>query len=150
MPRRAYADFVKRYPGIDKARNKTFDAFCSMRQPAGIGSAVVWAEPAEYIETFLGFRRYFTLENKICKALFDLARNVAEAVAGVQGQGGAARSRADGRRGGVIRPLWRRIPDAGGQHAGGRQPRNPDRPVPRSRSRSSGGCGTCSLRASIR
>src|SRR5208283_739006 len=71
----AYADFVKRYPGIGKARNKTFDAFCSMRQPAGIGSAVVWAGPAEYIETFLGFRRYFTLENKICKALFDLARN---------------------------------------------------------------------------
>ena len=72
----AYADFVKRYPGIDKARKKTFDAFCSMRQPAGIGSAVVWASPAEYIETFLGFRRYFSLENKICKALFDLARNV--------------------------------------------------------------------------
>ena len=72
--KRAYADFVKRYPGIDRARKKTFDAFCSMRQPAGIGSAVVWAMPAEYIETFLGFRRYFTLENKICKALFDLAR----------------------------------------------------------------------------
>ena len=72
----AYADFVKRYPGIDKARRKTFDAFCSMRQPAGIGSAVVWASPAEYIETFLGFRRYFSLENKICHALFDLARNV--------------------------------------------------------------------------
>jgi hypothetical protein len=72
--KRAYADFVKRYPGIDRARKKTFDAFCSMRQPAGIGSAVVWATPAEYIETFLGFRRYFTLENKICKALFDLAR----------------------------------------------------------------------------
>ncbi|MGO9109594.1 MAG: DNA polymerase, partial [Thermoguttaceae bacterium] len=71
----AYADFVKRYPGIGQARNKTFDAFCSMRQPAGIGSAVVWATPADYIETFLGFRRYFTLENKICKALFDLARN---------------------------------------------------------------------------
>ena len=72
----AYADFVKRYPGIGKARNKTFDAFCSMRQPAGIGSAVVWANPAEYVETFLGFRRYFSLENKICKALFELARNV--------------------------------------------------------------------------
>lgn len=70
----AYADFVKRYPGIDKARRKTFDAFCSMRQPGGLGSAVIWASPAEYIETFLGFRRYFTLENKICKALFDLAR----------------------------------------------------------------------------
>lgn len=70
----AYADFVKRYPGIDKARRKTFDAFCSMRQPGGLGSAVIWASPAEYIETFLGFRRYFGLENMICKALFDLAR----------------------------------------------------------------------------
>jgi hypothetical protein len=72
----AYADFVKRYPGIDKARRKTFDAFCSMRQPAGVGSAVIWASPAEYIETFLGFRRYFSLENKICHTLFNLARNV--------------------------------------------------------------------------
>ena len=72
--KKAYAEFVARYPGIGKARNKTFDAFCSMRQPSGIGSAVIWASPAEYIETFLGFRRYFTLENMICKALFDLAR----------------------------------------------------------------------------
>jgi hypothetical protein len=70
----AYEDFVKRYPGVGKARQKTFNAFCSMRQPAGIGSAVIWADPADYCETFLGFRRYFTLENKICRALFDLAR----------------------------------------------------------------------------
>ena len=34
----------------------------------------MWDEPAEYIESFLGFRRYFTLENKICRALFELAR----------------------------------------------------------------------------
>ena len=45
-----------------------------MKQPGGIGSAVIWADPADHIETFLGFRRYFTLENRICKALFDLAR----------------------------------------------------------------------------
>jgi hypothetical protein len=70
----AYEDFVKRYPGVGKARQKTFNAFCSMRQPAGIGSAVIWAEPADYCVTFLGFRRYFTLENRICRALFDLAR----------------------------------------------------------------------------
>jgi hypothetical protein len=72
----AYENFVSKYPGIEKARQKTFGAFCSMRQPGGLGSAVVWADPADYIETFLGFRRYFTLENKICKALFDLAHNV--------------------------------------------------------------------------
>ena len=45
-----------------------------MRQPAGVGSAVIWHEPAEYVESFLKFRRYFTLENTIAKALFDLAR----------------------------------------------------------------------------
>jgi len=47
-----------------------------MKQPAGIGSAVVWENPADFAVTFLGFKRYFTLENKICKALFDLARNI--------------------------------------------------------------------------
>lgn len=48
--------------------------FCSMKQPGGVGSAVIWEEPAEYVESFLKFRRYFTLENTIARALFDLAR----------------------------------------------------------------------------
>ena len=46
-----------------------------MTQPGGVGTKVVWREPADYAETMLGFRRYFTLENRICRALFDLARN---------------------------------------------------------------------------
>jgi len=72
----AYDKFCSDYPGVFKARTKTFNAFCSMKQPAGIGSAVVWENPADFAATFLGFKRYFTLENKICKALFDLARNI--------------------------------------------------------------------------
>jgi len=72
----AYDKFCSDYPGVFKARTKTFNAFCSMKQPAGIGSAVVWENPADFAVTFLGFKRYFTLENKICKALFDLARNI--------------------------------------------------------------------------
>lgn len=48
---------------------------CSMRQPGGLGTKVTWNEPAEYIESMLGFPRYFTLENQICKALFTLAEN---------------------------------------------------------------------------
>lgn len=47
-----------------------------MRQPVGVGSAVIWHEPAEYVESFLEFRRYFTLENTIAKTLFELARKV--------------------------------------------------------------------------
>jgi len=72
----AYDKFCSDFPGVFKARQKTFNSFCSMRQPAGIGSAVVWADPADYAITFLGFKRYFTLENRISKALFDLARNL--------------------------------------------------------------------------
>jgi len=67
--------FYKRYPGVAKAREQIIEKFCSMRQPGGIGSKVEWHEPQEYIESLLGFRRYFTLENQICKALFQLAEN---------------------------------------------------------------------------
>jgi len=64
----------KRYPGIKKARERIQTDFCSMTQPRGIGTQVVWKAPADYCETFLGYRRYYTLENKICEALFGLAQ----------------------------------------------------------------------------
>lgn len=70
----AIATLMKKYTGIAKWRKRVTDSFCSMQQPGGIGSAVHWKDPADYAETFLGFRRYYTLENKICKVLFDLAR----------------------------------------------------------------------------
>lgn len=66
------------YPGIKKAQRDINDAFQSMRQPGGLGTRVVWKDPANYIESKLGFRRYFTLENMICKALFDLAETPPE------------------------------------------------------------------------
>lgn len=67
--------FMKKYPGVGRARAAVFDKFCSMRQEGGIGSRVVWREPEDYIESLFGFRRYFTLENNICRVLFDLANN---------------------------------------------------------------------------
>lgn len=71
--RTARENFERRYPGIGAKRKRIFDMFCSMRQPGGIGSKVVWNDPKEFVESLFGFRRYFTLENAICKALFDLA-----------------------------------------------------------------------------
>jgi DNA polymerase I-like protein with 3'-5' exonuclease and polymerase domains len=71
----AYQKIITRYKKIGEARKKVFDAFCSMRQPEGIGTKVEWHEPADYIESMLGFRRYFTLENRICKTLFRLAES---------------------------------------------------------------------------
>jgi hypothetical protein len=73
IAKRAYEGFLKRYPGIARARQKTFDKFCSMRQPGGEATQIYWAEPDDYVETFLGFRRYFTLENQICRILVSLA-----------------------------------------------------------------------------
>lgn len=71
----ARKNLFERYPGIDQERQRIHDMFCSMRQPGGIGTKIIWHEPADYIESLLGFRRYFTLENYICKALFDLAQD---------------------------------------------------------------------------
>ena len=72
---KASEGFMDRYPGIRKARKKINDNFCSMRQLGGIGTAVAWHEPADFIASLLGFKRYFTLENKICFALFNLAQD---------------------------------------------------------------------------
>ena len=71
---KAYKEFLEDYPEVGKSRQKIFDAFCSMQQPRP-GGPVVWHEPAEYIESLQGFRRYFTLENEICRALFTLGEN---------------------------------------------------------------------------
>jgi hypothetical protein len=79
VARAAYDGFGKKYPGIARARERTLNMFCSMRQPGGPGTQVVWNEPADYVESFLGFRRYFTLENLICRALFELANNTPKA-----------------------------------------------------------------------
>lgn len=71
----AYDNFIKMYKGVGRARTKIGNRFASMRQPGGIGSRVVWHDPDSYVESLLGFRRYFLLENKVCKALFELAES---------------------------------------------------------------------------
>jgi hypothetical protein len=69
----AIENFGKRFVGVKKWRQRVTDQFCSMKQPGGLGSQVVWVDPKDFCETFLGFRRYFTLENTISKILFQLA-----------------------------------------------------------------------------
>jgi len=70
----AFNNFLKKYPGIAEHRAKINDLFCSMTQPGGIGTAVIWKDPANYVDNGLGFKRYFSLENYICKELFELAQ----------------------------------------------------------------------------
>lgn len=69
---KAVIEFGKKFKGVAASQKRVNDLFQSMKQPDGIGSKVEWHEPADKIESLLGFPRYFTLENKICKALFDL------------------------------------------------------------------------------
>lgn len=71
----AFADWCREHKVWGEERKKIFNMFCSMRQPGGIGTKVEWHEPHDYIESMFGFKRYFTLENSICRALFFLAES---------------------------------------------------------------------------
>lgn len=66
--------FGKKYKGVARWRGRVAQSFCSMTQPGGIGTQVIWKDPADYAETMLGFRRYFSLENRVAKTLFALAQ----------------------------------------------------------------------------
>jgi hypothetical protein len=68
------------YPEMFRKREELAMEFCSMRQPGGIGTKVEWYEPSDYIESIFGFRRYFTLENNVCRALFDLANSLPQRI----------------------------------------------------------------------
>lgn len=65
--------FGKNYPKVGEYQARVNEKCCSMRQPGGIGTKVEWHEPVEYAESMFGFKRYYTLENMIAKALFGLA-----------------------------------------------------------------------------
>jgi hypothetical protein len=72
VAKEAEARFFRMFPGIKRSRQRVENMFQSMKQIDG--GNVVWRDPDEHIESFLGFRRYFTLENRICKALYQMAR----------------------------------------------------------------------------
>lgn len=79
-----YRRFANKYKNVAKKRAEIIDKFCSMKQPSGIGTKVEWHEPDDYIETIFGFRRYFTLENQTCKALFNMANDLPDDIKNVK------------------------------------------------------------------
>lgn len=74
----AYRKFTAKYPGVGRARRRVINSFCSIRQEGGVGSKIVWRDPAEYVESLLGFKRYFLLENRITREIFSLAEKPPE------------------------------------------------------------------------
>jgi len=76
----AFDGFQDKYPGMRTAREKVAEEFEALKQHGDVGTGKIsYKAPAEYVETFLGFRRYFTIENKIAKALYALAHDVPKA-----------------------------------------------------------------------
>jgi hypothetical protein len=73
--RRNEAKLAGRYPGIGRARQLIAEQFCSMKQMGDVGSRIEWHEPADRVESLFGYARYFTLENQICRALFELGQS---------------------------------------------------------------------------
>lgn len=71
--------FRAKYKGVAKAQDRVKELLGPMRQPNGIGTNVEWHDTQDYIESMLGFRRFFTLERQICKILYDLARSLPKA-----------------------------------------------------------------------
>ena len=67
--------WLKRFPGIKDAQDEIRKCFGGLEQPGGIGTRVIYIEPDDYVESLFGFRRYFTLENKIADVLFHLAES---------------------------------------------------------------------------
>lgn len=63
----------EKYPVMQEGRKAVIQAHTCMAQPKGLGTPVTWRDPADYVESMFGFKRYFTLENQVCKALFELA-----------------------------------------------------------------------------
>ena len=68
--------FFTKYKGVKESQDKTYADHQALIQEGGIGTRIVWKEPKEYVESFLGFKRYFRLEYDICKTLFDMAQNL--------------------------------------------------------------------------
>jgi hypothetical protein len=67
--------FATTYAKIGESQRAIFDTHAAMSQPNGLGTQVVWKEPQKYVESFLGFRRYFEMEYSVIKALYELSND---------------------------------------------------------------------------
>lgn len=72
--------FETRYKSVAEMRERVYSQFSAMSQPDGIGTAIKWKTPKQYVESFLGFKRYFTLEFSVVETLFKLAQEPTEAM----------------------------------------------------------------------
>jgi len=73
---KAYQLFRRRFPGVGQAQRAVEEMFTAISQPKGLGTKVYFKQPADFVESRFGFRRYFTVENRILGSLYQLATNM--------------------------------------------------------------------------
>lgn len=78
--------FKKELPGLTAFSDKIFSDFCSMTQPNGIGTQIIWKDPVKVATSIFGFSRSYALENLICKYLFGLAANPPQSIKILKGK----------------------------------------------------------------
>lgn len=72
---KADISFNTKYKDVKKFQDEIIHDFSALQQPGGIGSKVEWHQPLDYSESFLNFRRFFTLENRVTRTLFEIAQS---------------------------------------------------------------------------
>lgn len=115
----AFDRFINKYKGIKRFGEEINQNFLSLRQTGGIGTKIEYHEPKDYAESFLGFKRYFTLENRIVKELFDMAQDPPASIKSakirvmrrdrLQTAGGAAQSALYGAAFGIVSGIIRAV-----------------------------------------
>ena len=148
VAQRAEEGFFRKFPGIPKARQKTFDAFCSMKQPGGLGSAVVWADPAKSSNPSWGSAATSAWKTRFARRSFDLARKPPKNWAGVKVKV-VRRDRVQTAGGAVSSALYGALFAMQAANMRAAATTKSRAPVPRSRKPSSGSCGSCSPWASM-
>jgi hypothetical protein len=78
----AYQRWISTYTVWGEKRKEIINSFCTARQHNN--GKFYWTDPADYIESMFGFRRYFTAENMVTRALFDLAENMPQSWRGIR------------------------------------------------------------------
>lgn len=72
----AIESLSERYPKYGSFRDSITESLRAMHQPGGLGTPIFWQQPVSFVESFLGFRRYFTLENMVSRQLYELAAHL--------------------------------------------------------------------------
>lgn len=72
--------FCSDFAEIGKQRARLAKSVCSMVQPNGIGTRIIWHEPIDKLTSIFGFSRSFEVENDWCRFLFMTANNLPDEI----------------------------------------------------------------------